>query len=295
MNLKYMINKVKFETVKHSPTILLVGGVVSVVASGVMIAKASFNAKPIFDDMKEEVEYIQYEVSESEEEELTDEQKKELKKIYVTNWTTIAKLYAPAVGVGVVGVSAIMASHGVIRSRNVGLTAAYATLDKGFKSYRTKVVEKYGEKVDYEFKNNVEYTTVEKTTVNSKGKEKTTTKQYPVRGEASAYSVYLDKNSIAWIDDPDLMLAFLRGKEQYANDLLEIDANQVVFLNDILKMLELPKTKEGQVVGWRLDRNKVHQISFGVNTDGINDNGEIDDFIRLDFNVEGNVWDNMGK
>ena len=42
----------------------------------------------------------------------------------------------------------IIASHGVLKNRNVAIAAAYATIDKSFKEYKSRVIDKVGEGVE---------------------------------------------------------------------------------------------------------------------------------------------------
>ena len=48
---------------------------------------------------------------------------------------------APAVALGTLSIASIVASHNILKKRNVALAAAYATVDKTFKEYR-KYIEK---------------------------------------------------------------------------------------------------------------------------------------------------------
>ena len=73
---------------------------------------------------------------------------------YVQTGIKYAKLYAPAVILGSLSVTSILASNNILRKRNVALGAAYAAIDKSYKEYRGRVIERFGEEVDKELKYN---------------------------------------------------------------------------------------------------------------------------------------------
>ena len=90
---------------------------------------------------------------------------------------------------------------------------------------------------------------------------------------------------------------FLRGRQQYANDLLM--ARGHLFLNEVYDMLDIRRTKAGQVVGWVYDpENNTkgdNYVDFGIynvyrqpNRDFVNGH---ESSILLDFNVDGSVLD----
>ena len=51
------------------------------------------------------------------------------------------------------------------------MASAYTLIDRSFKDYRGRVVDRFGEQVDRELRYDIKAVEVEKTTVNSKGKE----------------------------------------------------------------------------------------------------------------------------
>lgn len=73
-----------------------------------------------------------------------------------------------------------------------------------------------------------------------------------------------DKESIYWEKERTNNLEYLKNCENYFNVALRNEG--CVVLNDVLKMLGLPKTKIGQIVGWVYDENLsgCDQICFDV-------------------------------
>ena len=100
------------------------------------------------------------------------------------------------------------------------MTAAYAALDKGFREYRERVVEKYGEDQDREFRHGSR-----EVEIMEDGKKKTVTR---VGDDApSIYARFFDPLSTSWSKEPEYNVLFLRCQQTYANDLL-LDRKSVV-------------------------------------------------------------------
>lgn len=294
-------NKVSFQLKKYSPEILVAVGVVGVVASTVMACKATTKVSEILNDTKENLDKIHDCIAdESLAEKYTKEDsQKDLAIVYVQTGVKLAKLYAPAVALGVLSLGSILTSNNILKKRNVALAAAYATVDKSFKEYRNRVVEKFGEQVDRELKYNIKAKQIEETVVGEDGKKKKVKKTIDVvdKNAISDYARFYDKDTAgAWKPDDAYNSFFLRSEQKFANDLLI--ARGHVTLNDIYDRLGIERTKAGQIVGWVYNpENPVgdNEIDFGIQevfTDHPLDDGEeYDRKILLDFNVDGNILD----
>lgn len=306
-----VLNKTSFRLKKYSPEILVVAGVIGVVTSAVMACKATTKVGEILDKTKEDVETIhKCEADDSVKEQYSAEDvKKDLAIVYVQTGVKFAKLYGPSVMLGALSITSILASNNILRKRNVALGAAYAAIDKGFKEYRSRVIERFGEEVDRELKYNLKAKKFEETVVDEEtGKEKKVKKNgFAVnRSGISGYAQFFDKyttdedgNRILnsnWANNNDYNLMFIKAQEKYANDLLK--AKKRVFLNEVYEMLGFPRTKAGQVVGWVYDPENPkgdNYIDFGVFTENLryDDDENPDQAILMDFNVDGNIWELM--
>lgn len=305
-------NNVSFKLKKHSPEILVVTGVVGVVASAVLACKATTKVSEILEESKETVDTIKdgMKAGEIKGKEYTEETgKKDLTIVYVQTSLKLAKLYAPAVGLGALSIASILSSNNILRKRYVGAAAAYATVDKGFKEYRSRVVERFGEEVDRQLRYNVKAKEIEETVVDENGEEKTVTvvKNYVDPTDVSGYARYFeeftrDKNGNVvrnsfWDPNKEYNLLFLKAQQNYANDLLK--AKGRLFLNEVYEMLGLPKSKAGQIVGWVYDENCPtgdNYVDFGIYASNQNYSDFLysdNEAILLDFNVDGNIWEDM--
>ena len=296
-------NKVSFKLRKHSPEILVVAGVVGVVASAVMACKATTKINTILDETKQNVDKIHdCMADESLSEEYSPEDgQKDLAVVYVQTGVKLAKLYAPAIMLGTLSITSIVASNNILRKRNVALAAAYATVDRSFKEYRHRIVERFGEEIDREIRYNIKAKKFDEFITDENGKEKKAKAAVNVTegpNSESDYARFFDSGCPAWEKNPEYNLMFLRSEQNLANDRLK--SRGYLFLNDVYERLGIPPTKAGQVVGWVYNEENPmgdNYVDFGmynVNREKTRDfvNG-YEPVILLDFNVDGNIWELM--
>lgn len=299
------LSKIGFKIRKHSPEILVTAGVVGTVASTIMACKATTKVSDILEDTKAKVDQVHMVLEDSdisEDRYSQEDSKKDLAIIYAQSGIQFVKLYGPAVALGVLSLGCILTSNNILRKRNVALAAAYTAIDQGFKEYRGRVVDRFGEAVDRELKYNIKAKKITETVTDEEtGKEKKVKKTVDVISDSNGYSPYarfFDEASPAWEKDPEYNLMFLRAQQQYADDLLH--ARGHLFLNEVYDMLGIPRSKAGQVVGWVYDENNPigdNHVDFGIydiRREVVRDfvNG-YERSILLDFNVDGNIWDLM--
>lgn len=296
------VTKIGFKLKKHSPEIFIISGIVGGIAAAVMACKATTKAGKVIDKAKDDLDMIHAAIDgrvPAKENYAEEESKKDITKVYVSTGLSLVKLYAPAVVLGGLSITAILYSNNILRKRNVALAAAYATVDSSFKDYRNRVIERFGDEVDKELKYNIKPLTVQEKTVDENGNEVVTEKTVKVAdpGEHNMYTRIFDESSCYWSKTPDYNQMFLIGRERYAND--KLNAQGYLFLNDVLEMLDLPKTKEGQMVGWVKDPKigRDDYIDFGIfNANKKSNRAFINGYepsIWLDFNVQGNILDLM--
>lgn len=293
--------RVGFKFKKHSPEILVGAGVVGVVASAVMACKATTKLDDVLAETKDTVDKI-HDVTEHPEkipegkEYTVEDSKKDLTIVYTQAGVKLVKLYGPAVVLGTVSIAAIIGGHHILRKRNIALAAAYTAVDKGFKEYRGRVLERFGEEVDKELRYNIKAKEIEKTVTDANGKETVVKETVDVADPnlTSDYARFFDDGCTGWTKDPEFNLMFLKDQQRYADDLFKSKGH--LFLNEVYDMLGIPRTQAGQVVGWIYDeKNPIGDnfIDFGIYD--IADerkrsfvNG-YERTILLDFNVDGNI------
>ena len=310
MEMKKIINKVKFNVVKHSPEILMGLGIAGVITSTVLACRSTLKVQEILDYKEENMNNIKEVLAEGREDYTEEDARKDKTIIMTTTAIRLMKLYVPSVIIGAGSIACLLESHNVMRNRNAGLAAALAATTESFKQYRERVTEKYGDEVDKEMRYGIKKEKKEKD-----GKK---TKEEIVVGcdekELSGYARYFNENNVNWSDDPQFNLMFLRQNQNWAND--KLISQGYLYLNDVYEALGFPKSKAGQVVGWVYDPNNNEHgdnyVDFGIydlNVKGYRDEmandtiaEERQDFINgykssilLDFNVDGNIWETMGE
>jgi len=270
---------------KNSPVIMFVGGTVGMVGTAVLASRATLKLESVVEDA--EKKRVLIETGEA-------SYKTRANDMHILKIQTamhIAKLYAPAIGLGVVSIGCLTGAHVTLSKRNTAVMAAYAALNKGFDEYRQRVRDEFGEEKEREIRYNGAYADL----ADEKGKKVRRT--FSDRKEK--YSVYArlwDQDStLDWKPQPEYNLAFLTSQQNWMNDRLR--ARGHVFLNEVYDALGLSRTKEGAVVGWVLDGgNSDNYIDFGVFKKG--DPQAVMEFITgweggiwLDFNVDGVIYD----
>lgn len=299
-NVSRSIRKFGLNIRKHSPEILITAGVVGVVTSCVMACKATLKVNEVLDGSKANIEKIHTAidngVTESGKPYNEEDAKKDLTLVYVQTGVKIAKMYAPAVAVGALSITGIVASNRILRSRYIASAAAYATLDRGFKEYRGRVVERFGKELDRELKYNIKSEQIDEIEKDEKGKEKVVKKTVDTAtvSERTSYSRIFDETCPNWEKDAEYNNMFLRQTQNWANKKLQ--ENGYLFLNDVYEMLGFQKTQQGQILGWYYDENDPtcsNFVDFGID-DIHNEQKRLfvngyERSIILDFNPDGDV------
>lgn len=128
---------------KHSPTILLGAGIVSMAGSTVLACRATLKLEDVLDAIendKRNVADAKEAVDSGHAPDGTtysdDEVAHDLRITSIQGFVKVVKLYAPSIILGGVGVVCLTKSHRILEERNVALTAAYVAVDKAFARYR---------------------------------------------------------------------------------------------------------------------------------------------------------------
>ena len=292
------LGKVNIKLRKHSPELLIAAGVVGTVVSTVLACKATTKLSTILDESKGNIETIHKCENDKEMEERYSQEdaKKDLAIVYIQTGVKIAKLYAPAVVLGTISIAGIVASNNILRKRNVALAAAYATVDKSFKEYRSRVVERFGADVDKELRYNIKAKKIEEMIKDPEsGKEKKSKTTVNVAAPTvDDYARFFDKTCRHYEENMNYNLMLLRSQQQLANDKLVADG--FLFLSDVYDMLGITRTKMSQSVGWIYkpdgNSNGDNFVDFGVMVvKRETEDGGYEDAILMNFNVDGPILD----
>ena len=294
------VRKVGFQLRKASPDIFMFLGIGGILGGTVLACIATLKAKDQIEESKNDIQAIHdiYEDPLVLGEYTKEDHDHDVAVTYLKMAGKVFGLYAPAIGVHILSITGVLASRHIMRERNLGLAAAFATVTQGFKDYRDGVTAKYGKDVDDQIRNHTETQIVEETILDENGKPKKVKKKVDVSSikNGSSYSKFFTEGCNGWIDDPEYNLTFLLMQQDQATRKLR--AEGFLFLNDVYDMLGIPKTREGQIVGWLYTKGNPagdNYVDFGVyrtnrynNIDSVN--GLESTFI-LNFNVDGPILD----
>lgn len=295
-----LVSNAGLQIKKYSPEILMVAGIAGTVTSTVMACKATTKVNKILDDAKEKIDAIHKVAEEKSDEYSEQDVKKALTITYSRTGVELFKLYAPALAVGAVSITSILAGHHILRKRNIAIAAAYAVVDKGFKDYRKNVVERFGQEIDKELRYNLKAKEVEVASVDENG-EVTTKKEIVNTADAeylsniSDYARFFDETCNGYTKDAEYNLMLLRRQQDYANERLKAKGH--LFLNEVYDMLGIQRTKAGQQVGWVYnEKNPVGDNYVDFNIYNGSDQARLfvngyEKAILLDFNVDGVILD----
>lgn len=286
---------------KHSPEILMVAGIAGTIASTVMACKATTKVSRIIEEKNTTIEQIHTCLEDETIGYTQEDSVKDLTIVYTQTGVKLLKLYGPAIALGALSLTSIVASHHILKKRNIALAAAYAVVDKGFKQYRKNVVERFGEQLDKELRYNIKTKEVEEIVTDKNGKEKIEKKTVNVVDpNISEFARFFDELCPDYQKNAEFNLMFLRKQQDWANEKLK--SQGYLFLNDVYESIGIPKTRAGQVVGWLYDpKNSEHQgdnyVDFGIyditRESCRNFVNGYERAILLDFNVDGPILEHF--
>lgn len=296
------LHKVGFKFKKHSPEILVVTGVIGIVTSTVMACKATTKVNDIVTESKKTIDKIHDCVGKglhtSDGEEYTQEvANKDLAIVYTQTAWKFVKLYGPSVLIGAASIGCMVGSNRILRKRNVALAAALTTVEKSFKDYRGRVIDRFGKDLDRELRFGIKAKEIKEKVIDENGNETTVTKTVEVVDPNTAHSLYsivFCEGNTGWTKNAELNKAFLIQQQNWANDKLRLRG--YLTLNEVYEMVGAPTTAYGQIAGWVYTEDSSvgdNFVDFGI-FDVTNE--KACDFVNgrersiiLDFNCIGNI------
>lgn len=304
--LKPLARKVSY----HSPTILTVGGVGLIIGGTAWMCKSTLKAAGSMEW------YEERKCSKEAEREMceTDAERaqvsKDIRRMGRAAAMDVAKAYAPAVGMEVLGIFCMLSANHILRKRVIAYAAVAAASEAKLRKYRDMVKEELGEAKDDHFLVQDEEVEVTETKILKNGKEKVVSRKARIIQEAglSQYHVTFDEqNSREWLGSYSYDQSYIMEIENWAN--AELQHEGVLYLNDVLRKLGIIDLKngkryrpdEGQVVGWLKDGDGdgfvwIRMVEFDENYEPIpSGDRDVNQKYRgfwLDFNVDGAI---LGK
>lgn len=277
---------------KHAPTLLVVGGTAGLIATAFVAARAVRKAEPVLAQHKSDRESIGAVPKKGT---VSNEDRKLVQvaviETYYNTTLGLAKVYGPAIALGVLSTGSILYGHKLIHGRHLATLAAYSGLSEQFASYRGRVRQTLGEKAEQDIFNGAHGQYVEDP--DHKGEFKL----QPVWNEgdpAPSLRPWFDENNEYFKQEPGVNKMWLTGVQTHMNQLFQVKGH--LFLNEVKDALNMPRTPDGQVLGWVLGAGTGDNfVDFGFlanddpNTVAFR-NGETAR-VQFNFNVDGVVHD----
>ena len=295
--------KVGLKFRKYSPELMLVGGIAAGVACVITACAAT---KKVVEDQDDTIKNAHQELDDIEKMEKPEGiDEKDFRKlvkgksfrVYRKLAVKYAKVYGVPLFLAILSVALILGSHGVLKKRYISTTLAYKALDEAFKDYRERIKNAVGEEKELHYFNGTEEGG--ETTMIDENGDSVTTKDivqvHPKKNSPYEFDFNAQTAPGNWEGNSDYNEMFLRGVQNWANDLLNSRGH--VFLNEVLDALGLKRTPAGQAVGWLKGGEGDGFIDFGISefyTDMYTDvqDGYLKN-IHLNFNVDGIIWDKI--
>lgn len=209
----------------NSPTILTAVGAVGAVATAYLAGKASFEASDVI-RLKESID---------EEQGVTLGTPQEIVKDRVL---LVWKLYVPAISMGVVSVTCIIAANHVGSRRYAGLVAASTIGEKAYEEYKAKVIEKFGERKEEQVRDEIAQDRIERSNLED-------VELIGVDRGSLCYDSFSARYFYSTVED-------IRSAVNTVNNQINHDGNAT--LGDLYRVLDIPATEYSDLIGWNSDK-----------------------------------------
>ena len=235
MTLISLAKQVEKYTIDNAPSICTAIGVVGVVSTALLTAKATVKAMNIV----AEAHYPD-----------------EGPRVDLDNWdkTKLVWLeFVPAVGTGAVAIAAIIGANRIGSKRAAAMAAAYSISEKAFAEYRDKVVEKIGEKKEKSVSESVAQDRIDRDPV--------TKREVAVVGGGDVLC-YDSLTGRYFKSDVETLR---RAENDVNRDILNYS---YVSLSEFFDKIGLPTTAISEELGWNLDTKFELKFDTGLSDDG---------------------------
>ena len=212
----------------------------------------------------------------------------------------IIKAYSLPAACMATGMAFIFSSHGIMKKRNGALLAAYNALDAAFQKYRERIKAEDGgldldrkcmfgdDAYPREADDGLDQDAI--CNINRRGMSMANGNPYgPYCFEFSKWTTK------KWLPHARSNLNTIRAAEEFGNRQLEYFGH--LFLNDMLKYLDMEEVPWGQLVGWIRGEDDGDGRVIILATEDQEaleiDNDVMKNTIFLDFNCDGVIWDRI--
>lgn len=274
----------------NAPTIMVVGGVVSMGVGTVLACKKTLKVEEVLKPHTTDLDKIS-EGTLMELRSYTDEDARSDRiKVYTRASIDLAKLYAVPGILFVAGVGLVFGGHHMLVKRNATLALAFTGLKQAFDNYRGRVRDQWGAEADqamyggYSVKEVIDPETNEVQTIAVRDWDASAGDPYNRIFEQGATS--------QWVNDLGVNKMFLHNQERFAAELLV--RRGYLYLSEVYQSLGFPESDISRVVGWKVKHlhdgsRDIPAVDFGFDKPGVHPdfNYSKTNAVYLDFNCQG--------
>ncbi|WP_458459268.1 DUF6353 family protein [Pseudobutyrivibrio sp.] len=260
VKLTQAIGKLTYNLGRNKPGVFTIIGVAAGVGTAIWVGVTTYKNRDTIKTDISNVRELKAEYRDAEENALESCEEIEVKLVKArrTMMKDLLKIYWKPGALGSAAVFFVLHGHNLMKRQLGEVTALLAVTTETLQRYREAVVKEYGAEKDQEFMYGAK--TVE--AIDAETGE-VTQKIVPDPGRGympSIYARWLDegdydsatgqwkwKNNV-WNSNKGRFISNLKLAQNECNDMLR--SNGWLTLNDVYKKLGLPRTKEGQLVGW---------------------------------------------
>jgi hypothetical protein len=238
VNIGAIVKRAQKATADNAPTVLTALGVTGLVTTAVLTGRASFKAAEV-------MAVNHHKLVDNEFEPLPVFEK--VKIVFPDVW----KYYVPAVGTGAVTIACIVSANHVSTRRAAALASAYSIAQEGFQEYKTKIIEKLGEKKEQ--------------TVRDEIAQDRVTKNPPAEVYVmnDAEVLVLDTHSGRYFKSTMETLKAAQNDTNY-----QILGSDYASLSDYWDRIGLAKTAESDEIGWNTVAKLEVEYGSAITQDG---------------------------
>lgn len=285
-----VVQRTVLKVQKYAPEILTGGGLLAGIGSTILAARATLKLEALVLDYTERIADIKA-YREAGGEYTEDIYRRDMALVYARWSLDLAKLYGPAVSLGLISITAVLGAHGIMRRRQVAIIAAYKAIETAFSEYRERVAAEFGDQKDLDIARGLRTQKIK----NPETGKTETVKTHTKPGDPSMYARIFDEFNPNFVKNAQTNLIFLKSKQMYWNDRLI--ARGHVFLNEVYEDLGFKQERFGQMVGWLAGKDGDNFIDFGIYDLSSPEarafvNGD-ERAVFLDFNVDGVILNDI--
>jgi hypothetical protein len=227
MDIQQLLRRTEKFVLDNSPTILTVLGATGTLTTAFLTAKATFKAASILSEEPPEL--------------ATKEKAKLVWRVYIP----------PAVS-ATITVTAIIAAHRISAGRAAALAAALSLSDKAFEEYKSKVLEKMGDKKERAVREEIAQDRLDRDPVSKREVI------IAGNGDVLCYDSYTGRYFTSSME------ALRRAENKINHRLIH---EHYASLSDFYEEVGLPTTVISEELGWNLDHMLELDISAGMSDD----------------------------